>query len=159
MHSCCWKSQSRPQCKTQIDVQSSNPCPISTSQTSQPQIYVFFFNSQIGIQFSNICPFPSSLIGVKFSDLWPFLTLVNRRPMTSLMYSIILTNCLTCIWEFRTPIWEYPLNWTMIWDNDISECRFQEWTPIWVRTLIWVYHIYNTSYAKEGRLPWPVLKC
>ena len=50
-------------CKTHIDVQplidvqSSNPCPISTSQTSVPQIYVLFSNSQIGIQFSNLCPF------------------------------------------------------------------------------------------------------
>jgi len=44
-------------CKTQIDIQSSNPCPISTSQTSVPQIYVLFF---------------------KFS---------NWRPMTSLAYA------------------------------------------------------------------------
>ena len=29
-------------CKTQINVKSSNPCPISTSQTSVPQIYVLF---------------------------------------------------------------------------------------------------------------------
>ena len=28
-----------------------------------------------------------------------------------------------------------PLNWTMIRDNDVSGCRFEEWTSIWV------YHI------------------
>jgi hypothetical protein len=33
--------------KTEIDVQSSNPCPISTSQTSVAQINVLFSNSQM----------------------------------------------------------------------------------------------------------------
>ena len=53
-------------CKTQIDVQplknvqSSNPCPISMSQTSVPQIYVIFSNSQIGVQFSNLWSFLTS---------------------------------------------------------------------------------------------------
>ena len=48
-------------CKTQIDVQplidvqSSNPGPISTSQTSVSPTYVLFSNSQIDVQFSNIC--------------------------------------------------------------------------------------------------------
>ena len=37
-------------CKTRIDVQSSNSCPISTSRASVPQIYVLFF------KFSNRCP-------------------------------------------------------------------------------------------------------
>ena len=60
-----------------IDVQSSNPFPISTSQTSVTQIYVLFSNYQIGVQFSN---------------LWPFLTFSNRRPMTSLMYALTVTN-------------------------------------------------------------------
>jgi hypothetical protein len=32
-------------CKTQINVQSSNPCPISMSQTLVPQIYVLFFSN------------------------------------------------------------------------------------------------------------------
>jgi hypothetical protein len=49
-------------CKTQIDVQSLNPCPFS--------------NSQIDVQFSN---------------LWPFLTFSNRRPMTSAL-TLTLTN-------------------------------------------------------------------
>jgi hypothetical protein len=35
-----------------------------------------------------------------------------------------------------------PLNRTVIWDDDVSGCWFDEWTPIWVRMLIWVYHIY-----------------
>jgi hypothetical protein len=30
---------------TQIDIQPSNMCPIATSQTSVPQIYVLFSNS------------------------------------------------------------------------------------------------------------------
>ncbi len=69
-------------CKTQIDVQflidvkSSNPCPISTSQTSQ--VYVLFSNSQVSVQFSN---------------LWPFRTFSNQRPM-AMMTSLkcALTN-------------------------------------------------------------------
>jgi len=68
-----------------IDVQSSNQCSISTSQTSVPQIYVLFSNSQIGVQFSN-------LSFLKFSNLWPFLTFSNQRPMTSLSYALNLTN-------------------------------------------------------------------
>ena len=94
-------------CKTQIDVQplslidvqSSNPCPISTSETSLPQIYVLFFfffffliqilqsasNSQIFALFTN------AQIGVHFSKC-PFLTFSNRCPMTSLTYALTLTN-------------------------------------------------------------------
>ena len=64
-------------CMTQIDIQPSNMCPIATSQTSVPQIYVLFSHSQIGIQFSN---------------LWLFLTFSNPRPMTSLMYALTQTN-------------------------------------------------------------------
>ena len=37
-----------------------------------------------------------------------------------------------------------PLNRTVIWDNDVSRCWFQEWTPIWIWTLICVYHIYQS---------------
>ena len=59
-----------------IDVQSSNPCPISKSQTSVPQIYVLFSNSQIGVQFSN---------------LWPFLTFSTRCPMAPLTCALTLT--------------------------------------------------------------------
>ena len=36
----------------QIDVQSSNPYPISTSQAYLPQIFVLFSNSQIYCRFS-----------------------------------------------------------------------------------------------------------
>ena len=70
-------------CKTQIDVQalidiqSSNPCLISTSQATVPQIYALSSNSQIGVQFSNLCPFSNSKIGIQFSNLWPFLTFSN----------------------------------------------------------------------------------
>jgi len=61
-------------CKTQIDVQtlidvqSSNPCPISTSQTSVPQIYVLFqilkpmavshFLKSTSNDVTDICPHP-----------------------------------------------------------------------------------------------------
>ena len=41
-------------CKNQIDVQSLNQCPISTSQISVPQVYVLLSNSQIGVQVSNL---------------------------------------------------------------------------------------------------------
>ena len=59
-------------CKTPIDVQpliniqSSNPCPNSMSQTSAPQIYVLFTNSQIGIQFSNRHPILKSMAISRF---------------------------------------------------------------------------------------------
>jgi hypothetical protein len=79
-----------------IDVQSSNPCLISTSQTSVPQIYVLFqilklvSNSQIYVLFQ-ICKSAS-----QFSNLWPFLTFSNWHPMTSLTYAkttiLTLTN-------------------------------------------------------------------
>ena len=68
-----------------IDVQYSNPCSISTSHTPVPQVYVLFSNSQIGVQFSN-------LSCLKFSNLWLFLTFSNQRPITSLSYSLNLTN-------------------------------------------------------------------
>jgi hypothetical protein len=70
-------------CKTQIDVQplievqSSNPSPISTSQTSVPQIYVIFSNSQIGIQFSNLCLFSNSQINIQFSKLKAEIEIVS----------------------------------------------------------------------------------
>jgi hypothetical protein len=70
-------------CKTQFDVQplinvqSSNPCPISTSHTSVPQIYVLFSKSKIGVLFSN---------------LWLFHTSSSRCPMISLTYALTLTN-------------------------------------------------------------------
>ena len=51
-----------------IDVQSSNPCLISTTQTSGPQIYVLFSNSQIGVQWHHcrmfqIMSHPLGLVG------------------------------------------------------------------------------------------------
>ena len=82
-----------------IDVQYLNPRPISMSQTSVPQIYVLFSNSQIGIHFSN---------------LWPVLTFSNRRL------------------DLRIHILS---NRTVIWDNDVSGCQFDEWTLIWARML------------------------
>jgi hypothetical protein len=60
-------------CKTWIDVQSSNICPISRSQTYIPQTYyVLISNSQIDVQFSNLCTFSNSQIGIQFSNLCPF---------------------------------------------------------------------------------------
>ena len=75
-------------CKTQIDVhplidvQSSNSSPISTSQTSVPQIYVLFSNSQIGV------PILKSTSFFKFSNRHSILK------STSLTYALtlILTN-------------------------------------------------------------------
>jgi len=45
-------------CKTQIDIQSSSTCPISTSQTSVPQIYVIFqiLKYMSFFKFWNRCP-------------------------------------------------------------------------------------------------------
>jgi len=45
-------------CKTQIDIQSSSTCPISTSQTSVPQIYVIFqiLKYMSFFKFWNWCP-------------------------------------------------------------------------------------------------------
>ena len=116
-------------CKTQIgvqplnDIQTSNLCQF-LRQTSVPQIYVLFSNSQICVQFLNLCPFSNSQIYVlfqilksiavshflksmsffKFSNLLPFLTFSNRCLMTSLMYALtlILTNKLAIdlrIWK------------------------------------------------------------
>ena len=50
----------------------------SLKSTSNPQIHVRFLRHR-HLYFK---------IGVKFSDLWPFLTLSNRCPMTSLTYSL-----------------------------------------------------------------------
>ena len=51
------------------------------------------------------------------------------------------------LWSIRhwTSIWEYPrpLNQTVICDNDVSGCRFEEWMSIRDWTSIWVYHIYK----------------
>jgi hypothetical protein len=44
----------------------------------------FLSNSQIGFQFSNLCPISNSQISVQFSNLWSFLTFSNRCPVTSL---------------------------------------------------------------------------
>jgi hypothetical protein len=49
-----------------INAKSSNPCQISTSQTSAHQIYVLFTTSQIGVQFSNLCPCSNSQISVQY---------------------------------------------------------------------------------------------
>jgi hypothetical protein len=54
------------------------------------QIFVFFSNPQIGVQFSNLCHFSNSQMGVQFSNLWPFLTFSNRRLKASLTYALIL---------------------------------------------------------------------
>jgi hypothetical protein len=48
-------------CKTQINIQSLNPCPISTTQISVPQIYVLFSNSEIYGSFSLQCPMTYAL--------------------------------------------------------------------------------------------------
>jgi hypothetical protein len=58
-------------------------------------------------------------------------------------------NCAQ-IWEFGkghrfenwTPIWEFKKKRTVIRDNDVNPCRFEEWRTIWVVTLVWIYHIY-----------------
>ena len=57
-----------------IDVQSSNPCPISKSQTSVPQIYVLFSNSQIYGCFSPRCPMAPLTRALT-------LTLSNKSPI------------------------------------------------------------------------------
>jgi len=75
-----------------IDVQSSNPRPISTSQTSVPQIYVLFTNSQSVSNSQIYVLFQILKSGVQFSNLWPFLNFSNRRPMKSMTYALILTN-------------------------------------------------------------------
>jgi hypothetical protein len=49
----------------------------------------FFSNSQVSIQFSNLCSFSNSQIGVQFSNLWLFLIFWNWYPLT---YALTLTN-------------------------------------------------------------------
>ena len=74
-----------------IDVESSNSCPMSTSQTSLLQIYDLFSNSQIGVQFSII---------------WPFLTFSNRRSMASLTCPLTITLTLTNKSAIDLRIWK-----------------------------------------------------
>jgi hypothetical protein len=92
------------------------------------------------------------------SDLCPFFKFSNRHPiLKSMAVSHFLkstSNDVTdvCpnpkqeigqIWEFgKNADLRIPLNRTVIWDNDISGCQFEEWALISVWTLIWVYHIY-----------------
>ena len=83
---------------------------------SNSEIYVLFSNSQIGVQFWN---------------LWRFLTFSNQRPMTSLTYSLNLTNQLAIdlrIWKGHR--FGNALKSDCAWDNDISRSQFEEWTPI-----------------------------
>jgi hypothetical protein len=83
---------------------------------SNSEIYVLFSNSQIGVQFWN---------------LWRFLTFSNQRPMTSLTYSLNLTNQLAIdlrIWKGHR--FGNALKSDCAWDNDISGSQFEEWTPI-----------------------------
>ena len=54
--------------QTLIDIQSSNPCLISMSQTSVPQIYVLFSNFQINVLF-------------KFSNRHPILEFMAISPI------------------------------------------------------------------------------
>ena len=86
-----------------------------------------------------------SMYFFKFSNLWPFLTFWNQRPMTSLMFA--LSNKLAIdlrIWKGRW--FENTLNRAVIWDSDISGCRFEECT------LISVYHIFSINLT--CRLKW-----
>jgi len=117
-------------CKTRIDaqplidLQSLNPCPISTSRTSVYLRSMSFF---------------------KFSNLWLFLTFSNRHPMTSLAYTLTLANKSTIDLKIWKGCWfENALQIIVIWDNDVSGCRFEQWTLIWVWMLIW-YHIYRSA--------------
>ena len=84
------------------DICTSDPCSFFRILKSMS-----FFNSQIGVQFS------------------------NRRHMTSLTYTLALTLTIALtnkspihlrIWKGRQ--FENTLNWTMIRDNDVSGCRF-----------------------------------
>ena len=99
------------------------------------EIYLnVLFSKWSNLRFFQIC--------IQCSNLWRFLTFSNRRPMTPLTYAHPLTNKSSIVWEFeKDPDLRIPLNLTVISDNDVSGCRFEEWTQIWVRTLIWIYHI------------------
>ena len=105
---------------------------------------------------SDLCPFSNSQIGVQFLNLWPFLTFLNRRPifksmtvsqfLKSTFNASTLTLTLTLINKSAIDlrIWKnadlrIPLNRTVVWDNEVSGCRFWECTSTGVRTLIWVY--------------------
>ena len=121
-------------CKTQIDVQFLNP----SSDTCTSDLCPFF-------KFSNQHSILKSMSFFKFPNQRPILygRFSLSHPMKSLMYSLTLINKSAI--DFR--IWkrcrfENPLYRTVIWDNDVSGDRFEKWMPIWVRMLIWVYHIY-----------------
>jgi len=135
-------------CKTQInvqpliDVQSSNPCPIFTSQTSVPQIYVLFF------KLSNWHPILISMSFFKFLNRHPILISMsifkfsNRHPiLKSMVVSHFLkSNDFTDVCPNpkpnqkighrsenleRTLLLRIALNWTVIWDNDVSGCQIE----------------------------------
>jgi hypothetical protein len=62
-----------------------------TSQTSVPQIYVLFSNSQIGVQFLNLCPFSISQIGYMIdSDESPDST--RCQLLKSVSTDVIMSN-------------------------------------------------------------------
>jgi hypothetical protein len=101
-------------CKTRIhvqsliDVQSSNPCSIPTSQTSVPQIYVLFSNYQNGAV---------SVFGSLFTlfFLFPFF-FCYQESFIFCPFSIIVsktwTNGCGVIWSIRqwchwAPFWEF----------------------------------------------------
>ena len=101
---------------------------------------------------SDLCPFSNSQIGVQFLNLWPFLTFSNRRPIfksmtvSHFLKSTFNASTLTLINKSAIDlrIWKnadlrIPLNRTVVWDNEVSGCRFVECTSTGVRTLIWVY--------------------
>ena len=133
---------------------------LSPKSTSNPQIHVrfirhrhlylrsmsFFKILKLVSQFSNLCPFSNSQIGIQFSNLWPFLFFSNGCPKASLMYALTLTITNNSAIDLRI-----PLNQTVIWDNDVSGCRFEEWTPIWgadadFESIMYVVSKMNQSY-------------
>jgi len=97
-------------------------------------------------KFSNQCLSSNSQTDDQFSNLCPFLTFSNRHPMASLTYALTLTNKSVLDLIIWKGCWfENTLKSDSDWDNDVSGCQFEEWTPIWVQTLIWVYHIEQKS--------------
>jgi len=117
------------------------------SQTSVPQIYVLFSNSQIGVQFSNLCPFSNSQISVQFSNLWLFLTFSNRCPMTfnaiqcrirfcfQTCLNKRVTNELFCRRNEGQAHWSYAWNFDVLHSFDII-CNADD-VQSWPTSIMW----------------------
>jgi hypothetical protein len=105
---------SRYICKTQIDVQSSNPHPISTSETFVPHIYVFVckYSIRLSIVKSMAISHLFKSTSKDLSDVWPIVILTLMLTNKSATY--------LRIWKGHRFVNTFKSN------RDLTSCRFEE---------------------------------